>query len=71
MTLDSLVARGVLSRAEADQLKVCVLAAAEDTWLVRLSEAADLRSKGLITEAEAAQLKESLINQLRASAAVA
>lgn len=70
-TLDGLVARGVLSRTEADDLKVCVLAAAEETWLARLSEAADLSAKGLINESEAAQLKRSLISQLRASAAVA
>lgn len=45
--------------------QVCVLAAPNESWLSRLSEAADLRDRGLITSAEFEQLKASLVAQLR------
>jgi hypothetical protein len=46
-----------------------VLAAAEETWLERLGEAADLRDRGLISADEFAALKASLLGQLKAAAA--
>jgi len=67
--LEGLVTHGVLTRAEADGLKVCVLAAPNESWLSRLGEAADLRDRGLITPEEFGQLKASLITQLRTAAA--
>lgn len=65
--LEGLVSRGVLSRTEADGLKVCVLAARDGLWLARLAEAADLRDRTSLNSFEFEQLKASLVAQLKAA----
>eukprot|EP00879_Flechtneria_rotunda_P004806 GHRR01005078.1.p1 GENE.GHRR01005078.1~~GHRR01005078.1.p1 ORF type:complete len:224 (+),score=60.25 GHRR01005078.1:412-1083(+) len=63
-SLNQLVAREVLSKSEADGLKVAVLAAVNDPT-ARLGEAADLVDQGLITHAEFALLKANIVRQLK------
>lgn len=64
--LEALVARGALSAAEADELKVSVLSLPTNPC-GRLAEAAELRDRGTLTGAEFAAIKANLVAALRMS----